>query len=533
MISRIAQGFALAIVGVSLASLAGTAASAEAPQDQPNIVIIMADDMGYSDIGSFGGEIQTPNLDALAEGGLRYSQFYNTGRCCPTRASLLTGLYPHQAGVGHMVSPGTQPGYRGRLVDRAVTIAEVLGEQGYHTAMAGKWHVTHYAYNNPEPTLHRASWPRQRGFDRFFGTLSGAGSFFEPVSLMRDNTFIEPDEDFYYTDAISDQASRFITEAPADEPVFLYVAHTAPHWPLHALPEDIARYEGVYDEGWDQMREDRHERLLEMGLLSEDWPLSARGGGIPAWSDAEHKAWQARRMAVYAAQVDRMDQGIGRVVQALKETGRFENTLILFLADNGGSHEVIQGTNTRHGNFEQGGTQPNIMPGDADTYASYGRPWANASNTPFRLYKSWNHEGGIATPLIAHWPNGIRDRGGIRHQPGHVIDLMATAVDISRSRYPEIYNDHEILPLEGTSLVPSFDSDQPLEREAIFWEHQGSRAVRVGDWKLVRERRKDWELYNLKVDRTETHNLADEHPDRVTQMAERWNAWADRAFVRR
>lgn len=514
----------LAVLTASLLILSAAASG------QPDIVIIMADDMGWSDLGSYGGEIRTPNLDALAAGGLRFSQFYNAARCCPTRASLLTGLYPHQAGLGAMVSPGDHPGYLGRLNESCVTLAEVLRSAGFHTAASGKWHVTHFNYSN-RPLLHQGSWPLQRGFDRFYGTLAGGGDYYGPVSLMRDNDFIEPGEGFYYTHAINREAAAFVDAAPKDKPLFLYVSHVAPHWPLHALEEDIARYDGVYDVGWDRIREQRHRRLIEEGLIGADVELSPRDRGVPRWENARHKEWEARRMAVYAAQVDSMDQGIGGLIEAIKRRGRFDNTLILFLSDNGGSDEVIQGQNTRHGNFPRGGTTPEVMPGPADTYASYGKPWANVSNTPFRLYKKWNHEGGVATPLIAHWPTGITENGAIRHQVGHIIDLMATVVDLAGADYPEEFNGHAITPMEGVSLRPAF-ADEPLEREALYWEHFGQRAVRVGPWKLVGDNRR-WQLYNLDEDRTELNNLANQHPEKVERMAAMWDAWADRSNVRK
>ncbi len=511
--------------------LPGWVLAQQAAAEKPSIVIVMADDMGFSDIGCYGSEIRTPNLDRLAEGGLRFSQFYNAARCCPTRAALLTGLYPHQAGVGGMVGPSKRPGYRGRLTDRCVTIAEVLRTAGYQTLMSGKWHVTHYNYTNPEPTLHRESWPRQRGFDRFFGTLAGGGNYYVPPGLMRDNEFIEADEGLYYTDAINDEAARFIDEAE-DGPLFLYVAHVAPHWPLHALPDDIARYQGVYDIGWDALRAARHARLIDAGLVSAEWPLTPRDRRVPAWDDAPHKAWESHRMAVYAAQIDRMDQGIGRIVEALRRTGRLDNTLLLFLADNGGCAEIIQGTNTRHGRFPRGGTRPDVLPGPPDTYASYGIGWANASNTPFRLYKKWAHEGGTATPLIAHWPRRITDPGAIRHQVGHVIDLMATCVDIAGAEYPKKFGGHDILPLEGKSLVPAFEG-KSIDRDALYWEHFGNRAVRTGPWKLAAEAKGKWELYHIETDRTELHDLAEEHPELVQKLAALWDAWAERTFVKR
>ncbi len=519
-------------LGAAAVSLGGCLHASEpaARQARPNIVLIMADDMGYSDIGCYGGEVRTPNLDRLAAGGVRFSQFYNGARCCPTRASLLTGLYAHQAGVGAMVSPSDRPGYRGRLNEECVTIAEVLRSAGYHTCMSGKWHVTHYDYANPEPTLHRASWPRQRGFDRFFGTLAGAGSFYTPASLMRDNEFIEPGEGFYYTDAINDQAVRYIEEAD-DRPLFLYVAHVAPHWPLHALGEDVARYKGVYDVGWDKVRAARHARMIEAGLVRADWPLSPRDPRVPAWENAEHKAWEAHRMAVYAAQIDRMDQGIGRIVESLRRTGRLDNTLILFLSDNGGCDEIIRGTETRHGRFARGGTRPDVLPGEPDTYAAYGFGWANASNTPFQRYKKWGHEGGIATPLVAHWPAAIRNGGTITHQVGHIIDVMATCVDVAGADYPAERNGHEITPLEGKSLAPILRGRTRPDHEALYWEHMGNRAMRQGKWKLVAERNGPWELYDLEADRTETHDLAEKHTERVNAMKAMYANWARRCHV--
>jgi arylsulfatase A-like enzyme len=509
---------------ILFASFGLTAAS-----ERPSIVIIMADDMGFSDIGSYGGEIRTPNLDRLAHNGLRFSQFYNAARCCPTRAALLTGLYPHQAGVGHMVQDRGRPGYLGRLNERCVTIAEVLGAAGYQTIMSGKWHVTPYDYS-AEPQLHRDSWPTRRGFRHFFGTLAGAGSYFTPVSLMERERFIEPGEGFYYTDAINDYAARRVAEAEPG-PLFLYVAHVAPHWPLHALPEDIELYAGVYDVGWDELRARRHARLLETRLVDPDWPLTPRDDRVPAWSEASDRDWESHRMAVYAAQVDRMDRGIGRIVEALERTGRLENTLILFLADNGGCAEIIQGTDTRHGHFPRGGTRPEIRPGGPDTYAAYGVGWANASNTPFRLYKQWVHEGGIASPLVAHWPKGIADRGAIRQQVGHVVDLMATSLDIAGVEYPTEFQGRAITPLEGISLVPAFADETLVRPQGLFWEHMGHRAVRIGDWKLVAERGQPWELYNLRADRTETEDLAERSPERVRTLVEAWEAWAERARV--
>ena len=506
------------VLAAVLVSLAAGSASAQEPQSPPNIVIIMADDMGYSDIGCYGGEIQTPNIDKLAKGGLRFTQFYNTGRCCPTRASLLTGLYPHQAGVGHMVSDRGHDGYRGELNRRCVTIAEVLQTANYSTYMSGKWHVT--------PVKDRANWPLQRGFDRYFGTIDGAGSFWTPHSLIYDN---EPPkgypDDFYYTDAISDHAVKFVQEHKSvNKPFFMYVAFTAPHWPLHARKRDIAKYDGVYEKGWDEIRKARHAHMIELGIVRKEWRCTPRDGKAKAWDtvDTERKKDLVRRMQIYAAQVDSMDQGIGRIVDALRKRGMLNNTLILFLADNGGCAEGgIWGFERKKGGEL----------GTNSSFASYGLSWANASNTPFREYKHWVHEGGISTPLVAHWPSGIPARGEFRGAPGHLVDLMATCVDLSGAKYPTRYKGVDIQPVEGKSLVGVFHNI-PLEREAIYWEHEGNRAVRVGQHKLVAKgARGPWELYDLAADRTELRDLSAEEPELTQKLATLWQRWAERCNV--
>ena len=515
------------------------AASLPALSKRPNIVLIMADDLGFSDIGCYGGEIRTPHLDSLAAGGIRFTQFYNCARCCPTRASLMTGLYPHQAGVGHMVdNPRPYPGYAGDLSANAVTIAEVLKTAGYRTAMAGKWHVT-------PVTDSRRNWPRQRGFDRFYGTIHGAGSFYDPATLVSDNELVKPDRaDYYYTDAIAERAAAFITEGAASgSPFFLYVAFTAPHWPLHAPESEVAKYKGRYALGWDRLRSERYRRMTAMGLIDRRWSLTPRDSTVPAWEQAPHRAWMERRMEVYAAQVDRMDQGIGRILASLRESGVDKDTLVLFLADNGGCAEELNprpGSRPRHipektrdGRNVRAGNDPAITPGADDTYQSYGVGWANASNTPFRLYKHWVHEGGIASPLIAHWPAGItgRRRNSFSHQPGHLIDIMATCVDLAGARYPESFQGHRITPTEGKSLAPVFQGKKRTPHEAICWEHEGNRAIRQGDWKLVSRYPGGWELFDLKADRTELRDLAAAHPERVREMAARWDSWAARVGV--
>ena len=511
-------------LGAAAMALPGSTWARPAGKGRPDVVLIMADDMGHSDIGCYGGEIRTPNVDRLAAGGLRFTQFYNTARCCPTRATLMTGLYAHQAGVGHMVNDRGADGYRGDLNDRCVTIAEVLRGAGYGTYMSGKWHVTRFT--GAKGPKH--NWPRQRGFDRYFGTITGAGSFWTPHTLTRENEPVEaPKKGFYYTDAVSDHAAKFIAghhAARPAEPLFLYVAFTAPHWPLHAPKEDVDRYRGKYAIGWDAVRAARHKRMIEMGLVKASWPITPRDPAAAAWDKVpeERKRDMALRMAVYAAQVDRMDEGIGRIVEALRKAGRLDNTLVLFLSDNGGCAEGGPwGFERRKGG----------VLGEDSSFASYGLSWANASNTPFRRYKHWVHEGGIATPLVVHWPKGFAARGELRHQPGHLIDIMATCVAVSGATYPKQHKGKAIQPMEGRSLLPAFD-DKPIEREAIFWEHEGNRAVRIGKWKLVaRGRTGPWELYDLDADRTELKDLAGKHPKRVEEMAAAWQKWAERANV--
>jgi arylsulfatase len=542
----------------ALALFAFAPALALAAPSKPNIIVIMADDMGYSDIGCYGGEIETPNLDKLASNGLRYTHFYNTGRCCPTRASLLTGLYAHQAGIGEMTGDGGQRGYRGDLSRNAVTIAEALKPAGYRTYMAGKWHVT----TQLKPDGDKSNWPLQRGFDRFYGTIIGAGSFFDPWTLTRGNDAITPDNDeeykpeqYYYTSAISDYASRYLREhakAHADQPFFMYVAYTAPHWPMHALEKDIAKYKGRYDAGYETIREARFKKMRELGLI-KDWKLSP---GDASWKgvDDATRAWELRGMEVYAAMVDSMDQGIGRIVESLKATNQLENTLILFLSDNGGCAETygrkppkkphptdvipmgkdelqtsIFPVRARDGRPVRNG--PDVMPGPTDTYIAYGRNWANVSNTPFRQYKANNHEGGIATPLIAHWPKGISSRNQLRYEPGHLIDIMATCVTISGAEYPARFADHEILPMEGRSLAGGFATDRKDERVLLF-EHFGAAAIRKGPWKLVRAgSTRPWELYAINDDRTELNDLSKQHPDKARELGELWEKEAKRTFI--
>ncbi len=531
-----------------------SASDAAAPHPtRPNIVLILVDDMGYADIGCFGSEIETPSLDGLASQGLAFTQAYNCARCCPTRASLLTGLYPHQAGVGDMVGDLGHRPYQGYLRDDCVTMAEVLRGAGYRTLMSGKWHVggvfsrnatSDWTLDDPTRPL-----PVDRGFDEWYGTPAGAGSYFNPKPLFRDRRIIEPDfEDYYYTDAVSDHAVRMIEGAAATEaPFFLYVAYTAPHWPLHAPAETVAKYEGRYAGGWDPLREARFENLKGRGILEARWPLSPRDGRADDWAEVPHKAWEQRRMEVYAAQVDRMDQGVGRVLAALERRGIAADTLVLFLSDNGGCHEQLgegqkdrEWPTTRDGRPVRFGNRPDIMPGPADTYQSYGPAWANASNSPFRLFKHWTHEGGIATPLLARWPRRIAP-GGLCHAPCHVIDIMATCVDVAGAAYPEEFGGRPIQPMEGEGLAPAFDAKTPRRERPIFFEHEGNRAVRDGRWKLVSRYRGSWrdpvedlgpwELYDMAADRTETHDLAEANRPQAEKLAAMYTDYARRTGV--
>ena len=481
-------------------------------RSRPNIVLIMVDDMGYSDLGCYGSEIATPHLDGMARKGIRFSQFYNTPRCCPSRAALLTGLYPHQAGVGHMNGDYGRPGYLGRLNDRCVTIAEALGPAGYHTMMVGKWHVG----------AQRPYWPRRRGFHRFYGCPEGGGHYFKMPkgrTLVLDDDAIEPPQSFYLTDLYSDHAVEFLDEVSRiDKPFFLYLAYTAPHWPLHALPDDIAKYRGRYMKGWDAVRRERHARQVEMGLLDRHWPLTPRDPRARPWARVEKKKAQDLKMAVYAAQVDRMDQGVGRVLAKLRDMGAEENTLVMFLSDNGGCAEQINRT-------------PGVAPGPSDSFLSYGLPWANASNTPFRLYKHWVHEGGIATSFIAQWPARIRSAGSITHEVGHVTDIMATCLDVAGAAYPRAHGGRDIAPLEGSSLRPIFEGGKLPNRRPVFWEHEGNRAVRLGKWKLVSKHPGKWELYDMAADRTELHDCALTHAPKARELKALYDEWAARANV--
>ena len=508
----------------------GSAVSAATAR--PNIVLILADDMGYSDLGCYGGEIETPNLDRLAGDGLRFMDFHNAARCCPTRASLLTGLYPHEAGVGHMVYRNQGEGYLGHLNDRCTTLAQVLGKAGYHTMMAGKWHVGHQ---------DKSVQPEQRGFRRFYGTYLHVDSYFKVLpgcdiwlngekqipgdwkTIPKNPT--DSDKEFYTTDVYTDFALRFLDESYAQEkPFFLYLAYNAPHWPLEAPERIIAKYRERYDGGWDQLRKEKFARMKTTGIVSANAALPPSGN--TPWvevSEADRRELAFRR-AIYAAQIDSMDENIGRVVASLRRAGRLGNTLLLFLSDNGCSAEQgMFGYNfekNRIATYDQWRTA-------SGRSASQGQAWANVSNVPYRKYKKYTHEGGCRTPLIAHWPAGIKDGGTLRRDAGHIIDVMATVCELAGAERPS--------GTRGCSLVPTFEGKPVSGRDAIYWEHEGHRAIRVGDWKLVSTRVEGgpgpWELYNLAGDATETRDLVSQFPDRVEDLEERWTAWAREANV--
>ena len=501
-------------------------------QMRPNILLVVADDLGYSDLGCFGGEIQTPNLDTLASNGVRFTQFYSTARCCPSRASIVTGQYPHRVGIGHMVTDLGHPGYRGRLSENAATLAEVLKASGYRTYMSGKWHL-----GTNDPTRH--------GFEQFYGTLISAATFWDPSGYLRrpqgSSTRRYESGAFYGTDALTDYALDFLEDARATsgQPWFLYLAYNAPHFPLHARREDIAKYRSRYQTGWDALRGERLARMKRLGVVPGRTRLSPRSkftnfgetqsAENPPWDSLpeDRRADLATRMAIYAAMVDRMDQNIGRITAGLRDRGEFENTLILFMSDNGACAEWDPF------GFDVSSSPNNILHRGADlermggpgTYHSFGSGWANASNTPWRMYKHYSHEGGISTPLIVHWPAGIRRRNAIEKTPAHLIDLMPTIVEASGAAYPQRLGERSILPMAGVSLVPALLGKR-MPARPLFFEHEGTRAVREGRYKLTALRGDPWKLYDMERDRTEMDDLSGKEPKLVESLAKKWDAWA-------
>jgi arylsulfatase A-like enzyme len=501
-------------------------------QRRPNVVLIVADDMGFSDIGSFGGEIATPHLDRLAQSGTRFTGMTTNARCVPTRASLLTGLYPTQAGLGYVTQNDGSPQYRGRLSDACVTLGEVLGPSGYHTALFGKWHVAQFK---------SGIIPATRGFERSFGPTAGKSSYFRP-NLYRDTQLIgrPSDPDFFLTEAITREAVDSIRDfADSGQPFLTMVTYSAPHFPLHARRADIARYRARYRQGWDHIREERFARQRRLGLLPGVDRLPPRDPNAPAWRRAAHHRWQAERMAVYAAQVTEMDRGVGRILDTLDELRIRDDTIVMFLSDNGASaermgHHGAGAAVGRDGRHVRAGNFPRFLPGPGDTFASYGLAWANASNTPFTGFKHWTAEGGLATPFLVSWP-GHLPPGRLDHRLLHVTDLMPTLVELCEAAYPSSRNGRRIPLPEGRSFADALAA-RPVPNwtrsRRVFWEHEGNRAARHGWWKLVKGYAQPWQLYDMWHDRAEQRNLAPQHPDLVQRIDAEWGEWAERVSVR-
>ena len=526
-------------VALVLTGLLSQSLIAQQKADRPNIIIILADDLGYSDIGCYGGEIQTPNLDKLAKQGVRFTSFYNCARCCPTRASLLTGKYAQEVGLAR----------NGNNLDRnAPTIAEVLKEAGYHTGMSGKWHLSEtVAMPDQEDQLlwlsHRKdsglfapleTYPCNRGFEEHWGVIWGVVNYFDPFSLVHNEKPIkEVPDDFYMTDFITEKSIDLIDKFRKDDkPFFLYIAYTSPHWPLHALAEDIEKYKGKYDEGWDVLREKRYRKAIELGIIDEKNAPPSKNESGKLWVDCTEKEWEAKHMEAHAAMVDRMDQGIGKVIAKLKAAGEYENTVIFFLADNGASAERgFKPGFDRPGQTRSGGeiiypNQKYDRPGPEKTWGYLGDAWAGAINSPFRYWKIQSFEGGICTPLIVHWPDGLKKKeNSLNKGVGHVMDILPTCMELAGANFPERINRETTEGVTGRSILPLLYKNAKSTNDTLFWEHEGGRAARLGDWKIAALRNKDWELFNLAEDRTETNNLALKNPEKVKQLEALWISW--------
>ncbi len=518
---------------------------------KPNIILMMVDDMGFSDPGCYGGEVKTPNIDRLAQRGVRFTQFHNCARCCPTRASLLTGLYPHQVGL-------TRNG--NNLTHAGATIAELLREQGYYTAMAGKWHLSEskelpdradhqkwldHQLEGSRPFAPLDSYPAARGFDKHYGVIWGVIDHFDPYSLVEGFEPVkEVPDDYYFADAITDKAISYIQEShQQDKPFFLYYAHCAPHWPIMAKPEDIAKYKDTYKEGWEKLRNDRYARQQQMGLFGdkkvENLPVMDQGRKWDSLTEQE-KEYEARKMAVHAAMVDRIDQNLGRLLKTLEETGEYDNTIIMFMSDNGASPENIEwgpgydrSSQTRDGRKQIYGhdNPPLDTIGSETAYVGIGAPWANAANTPFRFWKKESYEGGSNTPCIIHWPKGLKAKAGsITTNFAHVMDVMPTCLELAGVNYPDQFNGHKLAALGGKSLMPIINGENRTEIPEYFFEHEMGRAVYKDGWKLVAHsgRPRQWELYNMENDIIENNNLAGQMPDKVADLAQDWNKWAEK-----
>lgn len=528
------KNICLFLLGLALACKPKPETNQESALDQPNIILILADDMGYSDLSCTGGEIPTPHLDRLAADGILMANFYNASRCCPTRASLMTGLYPHQAGMGDMVEGRLWhdstflPAYQGWIDQEATTLAEALQQVNYHTYISGKWHLGN----------DTAAWPDHRGFEHTFTMLHGAGNYFNLEPWISEDQFMrlhldqepyQPEEDFYMTTAVTDHALNFIKSGSMDQPFFLYLSYTAPHWPLHARPEDINKFKGNYLEGWTKIRQQRFQNMIGLGLLPSDTELSEPYYKNPNqnWdqlSSEDKELWDLR-MAIYAAQIYRMDQDIGRLVSFLEQRGQLDNTLIMFLSDNGatqaGIYQATSWVADRSGPI-----------GSANSFDSYGGGWANASNVPYRLFKHWTTEGGIKTPFILHWPDRVRESKIVREY-GHIIDIMPTCLAAAGMEADQI-SIISAKPMEGIDLLQTIEKPLDTERP-LFWEHQGHWAVRKGHWKLVYTDYKDQiseaALYNLENDPAEVNDVKQSNPEKARELQQLYQQWADRVGV--
>ena len=492
---------------------------------RPNIVLILADDLGSSDLGCYGGEIQTPRLDELAKNGLRMTQFYNTARCWPTRGALLTGYYAQA--IRRDTLPGIQSGSGGKRPPWAKLLPDLLGPLGYRSYHSGKWHID--------------GKPRENGFDHSY-LVQDSGRYFSPNHHLEDDKPLPQPASgsgYYSTTAIADHAIKCLKEHSSKhsaQPFFSYVAFLAPHFPLHALPEDIARYKDKYQTGWEVTRQSRWERIQKLGLVKGSLSAVERNVGPPydfpeaikklgpgevnrplAWSELtkEQQVFQASKMSIHAAMVDRMDREIGRIVDQLKEMKQLDNTLLLFLSDNGASAEIM---------VRDDGHDPAAEPGSAKSHLCLGPGWSSVANTPFRRHKTWVHEGGISTPLIVHWPAAIKSHGDLRHNPGHVVDIVPTLLEAASGTSVREGKDSTKPAMHGKSLIPAFTNDNTVVHDALWWSHEGNRAIRVGNWKLVAAAKQPWELYDLSTDRSESENLAEKMPEKVAEYAKLWDA---------
>ncbi|MFT4155232.1 arylsulfatase [Parafilimonas sp.] len=488
---------------------------------QPNIIVILADDLGYADLGCYGSEIPTPNLDALAKNGVRFSNFYNTARCCPSRAALLTGVYSHQAGVGHMTEDKgpDHPAYRGQLNNNVVTIGEALKSAGYFTAMVGKWHVGQ----------EHGVIPSKRGFDQSLNAPAGGYYYWDAPNAkvflngrqLCNDTSILPAH-WYTTDLWTDYSLRFIDTALQEKkPFLLYLAYNAPHFPLQAPQEEIQKFRGKYVNGWEKLREERYKKQIQLGLIDPKWDLSPINPNVPDWDtlNAKDKQKFDDIMAIYAAVVAHLDKSIGDLVSGLKKREIFDNTVILFVSDNGGNAEP--GPEARY---------EGALPGSSSSAVYLGQGWAEASCSPFWSYKHQTHEGGISSPAIVSWPAGIPSsrNGSIERQPAHITDIMPTLLDLSHARYPAAYNGNTIIPYVGVSLKPAFTGRSVKRKNPIFWEHEGNKAVRDGRWKLVSENTETWQLYDIENDRTELHDLSKTNPRVARKLQKLYEGWYNR-----